>query len=113
MTLFCFRAKHARAYSRTAPRNRSANFRASPPALAAAIPVRVFSGHSAVAAAIAAAVAVVRIVAETAEERGGRGGDRGSVDASNAVPVAVVGTAASADVLDTGTPVTDIRAVLN
>jgi len=63
--------KHARAFQ--APhRNRSANFPASPRALAAAIPVPVFSGRSAAAdatetvAVIVVAVAAVPIAVATA-----------------------------------------------
>jgi hypothetical protein len=111
-TSFCFPAKRARALPE-APMNRAKNFLASPLALAA-IPVRVFSGHSAAAAAIAAGVAVALIVVETAEQIAVVAAETAAaVDASNVVPEAVVSTAAAAGVLDMGTPVTDIRVVLN
>src|SRR5882757_8394014 len=48
MELFYFQVKHARGFQEHR-RNRSANFPVSPHALAAAIPVPVFSGRSAAA----------------------------------------------------------------
>jgi len=66
--LFYFQVKRAHGFP-ALRRNRSANFPASPHALAAAIPVPVFSGPSAAAdvtvAEIAVAVAAVRIAVAT------------------------------------------------
>ena len=67
MALFYFLVKHAPGFPIPAlRRNRSANSRGSPPGLAAAIPVLVFSGHFAVAAGIAEAGGDALTVEETA-----------------------------------------------
>ena len=127
--LFYFQAKHARAFQ--APhRNRLANSPASPRALAAAIPVPVFSGRSAVAdatetvAVIVVAVADVPIavatalVAETADRIAAvTVGETGGVaeDDLNGGPVAVVDStvAAAVDLVTVIPADTGIRDVRN
>ena len=123
-----FQVKHAPGFP-ALRRNRLANFPASPRALAAAIPVPVFSGPSEVAdvtetvAAIAVAVAAVpiavatallaeiadRIAAVTAEGTGVV-----AEDVLNGGPVAAVDNTAAAAVLVTAIPAdTGIRGVRN